>query len=186
MEFISEDNENKVFRKKAKTHTQIRDWTNASIDTWYIGVAKWLSKKSENKIKKETNWPTDLSVLGDISYHAFTQVKLGDHAYIADFSKRGKIEIELGKIIDKARVETDEGDFHCAFEIEKKYSLEREHFFEMLKNASINSKTSEIILNDDQLNQVTEVLSSIKAEKKTQIQKGSVNKRFRVITACRG
>ena len=76
--------------KKTKPHTKIRDWTNAYIDTWYIGVSKWISKKSEHKIKKETNWTTDLSVLGDISYHAFTQVKLGDFVYIADFANGAK------------------------------------------------------------------------------------------------
>ena len=168
---LSQKTTKQGLQKKPKTHTQIRNWTNTYIDTWYIGVSKWLSKKSENKIKKETNWPTDLPILGDISYHTFTQIKLEDNAYIADFSKRGKIEIKLGKIIDKARVETDEGDFHCAFEIEKKYTLEREPFFEMLKNAAIKSKTSEFILNDDQLNHVTEVLSSIKRKRKRKIKK---------------
>jgi hypothetical protein len=162
--------------KKTKPHTKIRDWTNAYIDTWYIGVSKWLSKKSEHKIKKETNWTTDLSVLGDISYHAFTQVKLGDFVYIADLCKRGKIEIGLVKISDKARVETDEGDFHCAFETEKKYSLEREPFFEMLKNASIKSKTSEIILNDEQAKQVAEILFSIKKKRKRKFNKKLVKK----------
>ena len=68
-------------------------------------------------------------------------------------------------------METDEGDFHFAFEIEKKYALEREPFFEMLKNAAIKSKTSEVILNDDQLNQLTEVLSSIKRKRKRKIKK---------------
>jgi hypothetical protein len=168
---LSQKNTKQGLQKKKKNQTQIRNWTNSYIDTWYIGVSKWLSKKSENKIKKEINWPTDLPVLGDISYHTFTQVKLEDNAYIADFSKRGKIEIKLGKIIDKARVETDEGDFHCAFEIEKRYSLEREPFFEMLKNAAIKSKTSEVMLNDVQLSQVTEVLSSIKRKRKRKIPK---------------
>jgi len=163
---LSQKTTKPVFQKKIKTRTQIKNWTNAYVDTWYFGVTKWLSKKFENKIKKETNWATDLSVLGDISYRAFTQIKLQDNAYIADFSKRGKIEIELGKITDKARVETDEGDFHCAFEVDKKYSLEREPFFEMLKNAAIKSKTAEVILNDVQLNHVTEVLSSIKRKRK--------------------
>ena len=59
----------------------------------------------------------------------------------------------------------------AAFEIEKTYSLEREQFFEMLKNANIKSKTSEIILNDDQLNQVAIVLSSIKRKRKHKIKK---------------
>ena len=166
----------KIIPKKTKPHTQVKDWTNAYTDTWYIGVSKWISKKSEHKIKKETNWPTDLSVLGDISYHAFTQVKLGDFVYIADLSKRGKIEIGLVKIFDKARVETDEGDFHCAFETEKKYSVEREPFFEMLKNAGIKSKTSEITLNDNQLKQVTEILSSIKKKRKRKFNKKIMKK----------
>ena len=152
--------------KKVKPHTKIKDWTNAYINTWYIGVPKWVSAKSERKVMKETSWQTALSVLGDVGYHAFTQIKLGDYAYIADLSKRGKVEIVFAKISDKARVETDEGDFHCAFEVEKKYELEREKFFDMLKNSRINSKTSETILNDEQLKQVDNVLSSIKKKRK--------------------
>jgi hypothetical protein len=152
--------------KKVKPHTKIKDWTNANVNTWYIGVPKGMSAKSERKIMKETSWQNTFSVLGDVGYHAFTQVKLGDYAYIADLSKRGKIEIAFGKISDKARVETDEGDFHCAFEVEKKYELEREKFFDMLKNSKINSKTSETILNDDQLKHVDNVLSSIKKKRK--------------------
>jgi hypothetical protein len=152
--------------KKVKPHTEIKDWTNTYINTWYIGVFNWISTKSERKIKKETNWETNLSVLGDVGYNTFAQVKLGDYAYIADLSKRGKIEIEFVQIIDKARVETDEGDFHCAFEVEKKYLLEREQFFEMLKNSNINSKASETILNNDQLNRISIVLSSIKRKRK--------------------
>ena len=93
-------------------------------------------------------------------------LKLGDYAYLADFSKRGKIGVALVHITDKVRVETDEGDFHCAFEVEKKYLLEREQFFDMLKNSNISSKTSETILNDDQLKQVANVLSSIKRKRK--------------------
>ncbi len=127
--------------KKVKPHTEIKEWTYTYINTWYIGVPKWLSPKFERKVKKETNWPTNLSVIGDIGYNAFLQLKLGDIAYIADLSKRGKIGIELIHIIDKARVETDEGDYHAAFEIEKTYILQREPFYEMLKNANIKSKT---------------------------------------------
>ena len=62
--------------------------------------------------------------------------------------------IDFGRIFDRARVETDEGDLHIAIEKEKTYVLKREKFFEMLKNANIRSKTSEIALNTDQLNQV--------------------------------
>jgi hypothetical protein len=152
--------------KKIKDHTKIRDWTNASVNTWFIWVSHWISSKSEHKIKKETNWQTNLSVLGDVGYNFFSHVKLGDLAYIADLSKRGKIGIELVQIFDKARVETDEGDLHGAFETEKTYALKREPFYEMLKNANIRFKTSETILNDNQLNQIAIVLSSIKRKRK--------------------
>ena len=156
----------KIILKTVKPHTKIKDWTNDYVNTWYIGVSNWVSAKSERKIKKETNWQTKLSILGDISYRTFTQVKLGDYAYIADLSKRGKIEIALVQVSDKARVETDEGDFHCAFEMEKNYLLDREQFFDMLKNANISSKTSETILDQDQLNHIVNALSSIKRKRK--------------------
>ena len=152
--------------KKVKPHTEIKDWTNAYINTWYIGVSKWISPKFERKIRKETNWHKNLSVIGDVGYNAFLQLKLGDNAYIADLNKRGEIGIELIRIIDKARVETDEGDYHAAFETEKTYQLQREQFFKMLKNTNIKSKTAEIILNNDQLNQIAIVLSSIKRKRK--------------------
>jgi hypothetical protein len=152
--------------KKVKPHTEIKDWTNAYINTWYIGVPRWLAPKFDRKIKKETNWPTNLSVIGDVGYTIFLQLKLGDNAYIADLSKRGKIGIELVRIIDKARVETDEGDYHAAFETEKTYLLERDPFYQMLKKANISSKTSETILNDEQLNQIALILASIKRKRK--------------------
>lgn len=152
--------------KKVKPHTEIKDWTNAYINTWYIGVPRWLSAKFQRKIKKETNWQTSTLVLGDIGYQAFTHLKLGDYAYLADFSKRGKVGVSLVRITDKFKVETDEGDLHCAYETEKNYSLDREKFYEMLKNAKIRSKTSETVLNDEQLKQVANVLSSIKRKRK--------------------
>jgi hypothetical protein len=157
--------------KKIKAHTKIKDWTNDSVSTWFIGVSHWLSSKSLHKIKKETNWHSNLSLLGDVGYNFFSHVKLGDFAYIADLSKRGKIRIELVRISDKARVETDEGDLHGAFELEKNYSLDREAFYEMLKNANISSKTSETMLNDNQLNQIATALSSIKRKKKHKAKK---------------
>lgn len=156
----------RVNLKKIKPHTKIKDWSNDFVNTWFIGVSHWLSSKSEHKIKKETNWQNNLSILGDVGYNFYSHVKLGDFAYIADLSKRGKIGIELVRIYDKARVETDEGDLHGAFETEKIYMLEREPFYEMLKNANISFKTSETILNDNQLNQLSIVLSSIKRKRK--------------------
>ncbi len=152
--------------KKVKPHTEIKDWTNNYINTWYIGVPRWLPPKFERKIKKETNWRTGLSVLGDIGYSAFLHLKLGDNAYVADLSKRGKIRITLVRITDKARIETDEGDYHASYEPGKTYQLPREQFYEMLKNSNIKSKTSEIILNNDRLNQIDTVLASIKRKRK--------------------
>lgn len=163
---LAQKNIKKGNLKKIKPHIEIKDWTNAYDNTWYIGVSNWISTKSQRKIKKETNWRTDLSVLGDVGYHGFTQVKLGDNSYVADLSKRGKVEVVYVKIFDKARVETDEGDLHCAYETEKTYSLEREKFYEMLANANIKVKTSETILNDEQLKQIASVLSSIKKKRK--------------------
>jgi hypothetical protein len=150
--------------KKTKPKV-IKDWTNDYINTWYIGVSRWISKNSERKIKKETNW-RNLSVLGDVGYGAFGQLKLGDYAYLADLGKRGKVGVALIRVADKARVETDEGDYHFAFETEKIYELRRERFFEMLKNANISSKRSESILSGDQLKQVVDALSSIKRKRK--------------------
>jgi hypothetical protein len=157
--------------KKTKPHTEIKDWTNACVNTWYTGVSNWISKKSEHKIKKETNWETDFSILGDVGYHFFSQVKLGDYVYIADLSKRSKIIIDYIQVSDKARVETDEGDLHCAYTKEKTYNLERKQLFELLKNLGIRAKTPETILNEAQMQQVTDVLSSIKRKRKTKSKK---------------
>ena len=70
------------------------------------------------------------------------------------------------QVSDKARVETDKGDLHVAYSKEKTYTLERKQFFEMLKNLKISAKTFETTLNDDQLKQVANVLSSIKKKRK--------------------
>jgi hypothetical protein len=173
---LSQKNTKKGNPKKLKLHTEIKDWTNAYVATWYIGVSNWLSKKSERKVKKETNWQTDLSVLGDVGYHFFSQVKLGDYAFIADLGKRGKVGIEFIQVSDKARVETDEGDLHCAYKTEKTCELDRKQFFEMLKNMNIKAKTSENMLNDEQLLQINNVLSSIKRKRKTKANNKSVKK----------
>jgi hypothetical protein len=152
--------------KKVKPHTKIKDWTNAYINTWYIGVSKGISAKSERKVKKETNWQTSFSVLGDVGYQAYMHLKLGDHAYLADFSKRGKICFSQVRITDKVKVETDEGDLHCAFETEKSYTLDREKFYDLLKNINIRSKTAETLLNEEQLKLIADVLLSIKHKRK--------------------
>ena len=165
---VAQKNAKNVSLKKGQFHTKIKDWTNDYVDRWYIGVPFRMAVKTERKIKKETNWRAELSVVGDIGYQTFKQIKLGDLAYLADLSKkRGKIEIKLARILDKSKVETDEGDLHLAYETENNYLLEREKFYEMLKQAGIGSRTSETILDDDQLKHVSFVLSSIKHKRKS-------------------
>lgn len=154
------------YSKKTKAHTKIKDWTDDYVDTWYFVITDALSKKTERKIKKETNWSNRLSLVGDIGPNSFKQLKLGDLAFIANLNKkRGKIEVELARIFDKSRVETDEGDLHFAYDIEKTYLLERDRFYDMLKRASIGSKTWEIALNKNQIELMTETLSPIKHKK---------------------
>ena len=153
--------------KKTKPHTKIKDWADSYVNTWYIGVLNRISAKTERKIKKETSWATELLLVGDIGYNAFKQLKLGDLTYLANlYRKRGKIEIELARVFDKGRVETDEGDLHFTCQVEKKYLLEREQFYELLKNMNIHSRTCETILNDEQLNRLSNTLSLIKHKRK--------------------
>jgi hypothetical protein len=153
--------------KKIKGHTKIKDWTNDYIDTWYFGIPEKMSKNTERKIYKETNWASKLFLVGDIGPNSFRQIKLGDLAFIANLNKkRGKIEIELARIFDKNRVETDEGDLHFAYQLENSFVLERDRFYEMLKNANIGSKSSEIILNQSQLEYLTNALASIKRKRR--------------------
>ena len=154
--------------KKVKLQEQISGWTDEYVTKWYIAVPFQLPAKTERKIRKEMEWQNEVEVLGDVGYQTFKELKLGDLAYLADFkNKRGKAKIELARILDKIKLETDEGDLHAIYRTEKNYFLETEQFFEMLKNAGINpSKTFETKLNQDQTAIVTEVLSSIRRKKK--------------------
>ncbi len=153
--------------KKLKPHTIIKDWTNNYGCTWYIGILNRIPAKTERKIKKETNWPPKVSLVGDVGYNCFKEIKRGDLAYITDLSKkRGKIEIELVRIFDKSKVETDQGDLHLAIEPEHTYSLERQQFYEMLSKADIKSRSCEKSLSGDQLKIIVDTLASIKRKRK--------------------
>jgi hypothetical protein len=154
-----------VTAKKIKAHTEIKDWPKTYVDTWYVGVSKWISAKTVHKIRKEMNWHPDLFVVGDIGYQIYTQLKVGDYAYIADLTKRGGIEIIAARIYDKARIETDEGDFHCIVQKEKGHALKREQFFELMKKVNIRPK-SESLFSEEQLKQISDRLSSIKQKNK--------------------
>ncbi len=153
--------------KKIKAHTTITEWTDDNVSRWYFTIPDTLSKKTERKIKKETNWGTNFSVVADIGPNCFKHIKLGDFTYLANLTKkRGKIEVEIARILDKSCVETDEGDFHFAYKTEKNYLMERNQFYEMLKNATIGPKTWGAQLNGDQVKSIITTLSSTKTRKR--------------------
>ncbi len=157
---ISKKNDSTLNIKKPKNLVQIKKWTDDYISTWYFALPEPVSKKSDRKIKKETNWPTKLAVMPDIGPGSFKQLKLGDLAFIANLTKRQrKIPVEFAQIYDKSKVETDQGDLHFAYQTRKTYLVERSRFYEMLQNATIGLKNSEILLNDYQLTQINKTLS---------------------------
>jgi hypothetical protein len=170
----------KVILKKRKQLTQIKDWTDEYFNSWYVGILSQVSKKTERNIKKATGWATELAVVGDIGYSAFKQLKLGDLTYLAHLYKKGnKIKIETARVVDKGKVETDEGDLHFVCRVEKDYLLGREQFFGLLKDMNVNSKTSETKLNGQQIKCLTGSLSSIKVKRKRkQKNKGTDQKRI--------
>jgi hypothetical protein len=152
--------------KKTKPHTQIKNWADDYVSRWYFTIPDLLSKNVERKIKKETNWASDLSVVADIGPTCFKNIKLGDLAFLACMKKkRGKVEVDLVRIFDKGIVETDEGDHHFAYRIEKVYLLERKRFYEMLINATIGPKTWGAQLSENQVKWMNETLYSRKTKK---------------------
>jgi len=160
--------------KKIKPHTKIDEWTDDNVNNWYIGVPNRVTGKTERDILKETGWSKDLLLMGDVGYNAFKALKLGDLTYLANlYKKRGQIEMELARVFDKTKVETDEGDLHFVCQVVKNYLLEREQFHELLKNMKINSRTCETLLNEEQIKILTNTLSSIKPKKKKKPKKPS-------------
>ena len=146
--------------KKTKTLNQIKKWTDEFINTWYFALPEQTTKKTDRKIKKETNWPTKIEVMPDIGPSSFKLLKIGDLAFIANLSKRQiKIPVEFAQIYDKSKVETDQGDLHFAYETRKTYLVDRNRFYDMLQNATIGLKNSEILLNEYQLTQINKTLS---------------------------
>ena len=146
--------------KKNKTPTKIKPWTSDGVATWYFAIPSQISKRTECKIKKETAWPADLSLMPDIGLSSFKLLKSGDLAFIANLTKRQrKIPVEFARVFDKNRAETDEGDLHFAYKTKKTYLIERSRFYEMLQNATIGLHNSEILLNDYQLTQISKTLT---------------------------
>ena len=152
---------------KHKAHTKIREWTDYYTNKWYFSIPDKMNSKVERKIKKETNWAPDLKLVADIGPTSFKQLKLGDLAFIANLTKKkGKIDIELGQVFDKSKVETDEGDLHFAYEVKKIYLMERNRFYQLLQDLSISQKSWAVLLNQDQATMMTNILSPTKPKKK--------------------
>ena len=152
---------------KVKPHTKLVECTDNAVNTWYIGVLNRLTSKALQKVRNETNWDRALLLAGDVGYKSFRDLKLGDLTYLADLNRQpGKVQIQLARVHDKARVETDEGDLHLACKVEKNYTLEREDFYGLLKGLGISSRSFEIKLSDEQLKSISIVLSTVKPKRK--------------------
>jgi hypothetical protein len=153
--------------KRAKTHTNITDWSDECTNTWYIGILNRFPSNTVRKIIKETNLGNELLIVGDVGYNAFRELRLGDLTYIADFNKlRGKILIQIARVYDKIKAETDDGDLHLAGQVLKNFVLERNQFFDLLKKISIRPRAYEAKLNADQLRLLSETLATIKTKRK--------------------
>ncbi len=151
---------------KLKKHTQIKEWTEDGVSTWYYNTPFYFSKKTKQKIMKEATLPKTLGIMGDIHISAFRNMKLGDLAIVTDFNKkRGLIEVELGRVFDKCKVETDDGDYHFAYEILKTYKTNRDKLVTTLDKLKIHKK-SDIKLTDEQVQTITNTLSQKHKPKK--------------------
>ena len=170
--------------KKIKEHTNIMGWSDEDANKWYIGVLNRFPEKIVHKIRKETNSGNELLIVGDVGYNAFRELKLGDLIYIADLNKqRGKILIQLARVYDKIRLETDEGDLHLAAQVLKNFILERDQFYDLLKNIKVRPRAYEAKLNAEQLNILSETLSTVKPKRKKRKNKplkGTSSKKNRV------
>jgi hypothetical protein len=162
-------------RVKVVAHTSIVDWSDEDVNTWYIGVPQQFPARAIQAVRKETNWGNSLQVVGDVGYSAFKELKTGDLTYLADvYKQRGKIVIQKLRVYDKSKVETDDGDFHLACHILKNYTLERNQFFELLKNLNIRSRSLDVKLSAEQLKVISESLLSIKPKRKRKNLKASI------------
>ncbi len=153
--------------KKTKAHTNIMDWSDEYANTWYIGILNRFPSNTVRKIKKETNLGSDFLIVGDVGYNAFKELKLGDLTYIADYTKqRGKILIQVARVYDKIKTETDDGDLHLASQVLKNFVLERKQFFDLLKNINIKPRAYEAKLDSEQLRLLSETLATVKTKRK--------------------
>jgi hypothetical protein len=154
--------------KASKLQAKIEPWKDDAVDTWYFAIPSATTKRTIRKIQKETGWPKNLELIVDLGPNIFRQVKLGDIALIADLTKKreASTKVRFARIFDKSKVETEEGDLHFAYETKQVYQIDRNKFYEMLKNAGIAAKNSEILLTKDQTKIIATILSSTKTKRK--------------------
>jgi hypothetical protein len=155
-------------RSKTKCEMKIKKWTDDSASVWYFSIQDPPPKNILRKIRKEANWTDKWELVSDIGPTAYKQLKLGDKAFLADLTKNrlNTIPIVFAGVLDKCRVLTDWGDLHFAYEQEKIYPIERNQFFEMLKNSRISPKNSEIRLTQEQKNLIVSTVTSVKLKKR--------------------
>jgi hypothetical protein len=151
-----------------KSHTVIGAWRDDLVETWYFSVQSTPTKRAIHKIQKDTGWPKALSLVVAVGPSTFRQLKLGDIAVVADLAKKrdSSATIKFARVFDRSRVETEEGDLHLAYEVKQSYQIDKDQFYQMLKNAGIATKGSEIMLGQDQIKLILATLSSVKTRRK--------------------
>ena len=159
--------------KKTKQHTAIKQWIPNATNSWFLATTLKLPVKVERKIKKEANWTNTLSILGDIGFQTYRELKIGDFGYIIDLKTcRGNtVNIELARIFDKTRVETDLGDYHLAYQTEKNHLLDRGNLNVLITKMGKRPRNCELKLTQEQHKQLTDTLSTVKIKKKKQNKK---------------
>jgi hypothetical protein len=150
---------------RVKKHTHIKEWTDDSVATWYFNVPFYFSKKIEQKIRREANLPKDIIIFVDMHITSFRNLKLGDLVFIVDLNKkRGKVDIETGRVFDKCKVETDEGDHHFAYQTIKTYKIDRKKLVAALGELNL-SKKSDTILTEPQIQELTNLITRKRGNK---------------------
>ena len=75
---------------------------------------------------------------------------------------QSKIKVLFVRGKDKSKVETEQGDFHFAFETEERtYPIGKSRFDEMLENAKIALDDTDFRLNQNQIQLMKNILSSV-------------------------
>ena len=154
--------------KKLKPHTKMKKWLNEDASTWYFSITDKLKKPVENKIFKKQIGQEVLMCWAILTPSLILELKLGDLAFMPNLIKKNqsKIKVLFVRIKDKSKVETEQGDFHFAFETEERtYPIGKSRFDEMLENAKIALDDTDFRLNQNQIQLMKNILSSSSSKK---------------------